>query len=97
MPREGRAAGSGRECSGEPGIRWCWLHVITSGRLLLLPRGRWRAPTALPSCKPKPLSALTSEQGATHQLEVSEDETVLDVALAQGVDVPYDCKMGVCL
>ncbi|KAI7842486.1 hypothetical protein COHA_003840 [Chlorella ohadii] len=35
--------------------------------------------------------------GATHQLDVPEDETVLDAALAKGIDVPYDCKMGVCL
>lgn len=36
-------------------------------------------------------------QGKVHQLEVAEDETVLDVALDHGLDVPYDCKMGVCL
>ncbi|PRW51141.1 root R-B2 [Chlorella sorokiniana] len=36
-------------------------------------------------------------EGAMHHLEVPENENVLDVALEQGVDVPYDCKMGVCL
>lgn len=46
----------------------------------------------------KALAVYTShEQGATHQLDVPEDETVLDAALAKGIDVPYDCKMGVCL
>lgn len=32
-----------------------------------------------------------------HTLEVGDGETVLDAALDQGLDVPYDCKMGVCL
>lgn len=40
---------------------------------------------------------ISPEQGATHQLDVPEGETVLDAALAKGIDVPYDCKMGVCL
>ncbi|KAL4419433.1 hypothetical protein ABPG77_006360 [Micractinium sp. CCAP 211/92] len=35
--------------------------------------------------------------GTMHILEVGEDETVLDVALDKGLDMPYDCKMGVCL
>lgn len=32
-----------------------------------------------------------------HVLEVDASETVLDAALDKGIDVPYDCKMGVCL
>lgn len=35
--------------------------------------------------------------GTMHVLEVGDDETVLDVALDKGLDMPYDCKMGVCL
>ena len=30
-------------------------------------------------------------------LQVPEDRTVLDVAIDAGVDIPYDCKLGVCL
>jgi ferredoxin len=36
-------------------------------------------------------------EGKMHTLEVSDGETILDVALDAGVDLPYDCKMGVCL
>lgn len=32
-----------------------------------------------------------------HVLDVPADTSVLDVALDANVDVPYDCKMGVCL
>jgi ferredoxin len=30
-------------------------------------------------------------------LEVAEDETILDASLDAGIDLPYDCKLGVCL
>jgi ferredoxin len=40
---------------------------------------------------------LTDLEGATHHLEVPEDANILEVALDQGLDMPYDCKMGVCL
>ncbi|KAI3427087.1 hypothetical protein D9Q98_007026 [Chlorella vulgaris] len=36
-------------------------------------------------------------EGKMHTLEVSDGETILDVALDAGVELPYDCKMGVCL
>jgi ferredoxin len=35
--------------------------------------------------------------GKLHILEVSEDQNILEVALDEGLDMPYDCKMGVCL
>ena len=35
--------------------------------------------------------------GATHVLEVPDDMSILEVALDKGLDVPHDCKMGVCM
>ncbi len=35
--------------------------------------------------------------GVEHTLEVAEDETILDASLDAGIDLPYDCKLGVCL
>lgn len=35
--------------------------------------------------------------GQLHVLEVAEDQNILEVALDEGLDMPYDCKMGVCL
>ncbi|CAK9210203.1 unnamed protein product [Sphagnum jensenii] len=36
-------------------------------------------------------------EGENHRLEVAEDETILSVALEAGLDVPYDCQLGVCM
>jgi ferredoxin len=30
-------------------------------------------------------------------LDVPDDESILNVALDSGIDVPHDCKMGVCM
>jgi ferredoxin len=35
-------------------------------------------------------------QGTLHTLTVSEDQTVLNAALEQGVDLPSSCNAGVC-
>ena len=36
-------------------------------------------------------------QGKKVVLEVPEDETILSAALDAGMDLPYDCKLGVCM
>lgn len=35
--------------------------------------------------------------GATRTLEVGPDETILEKALGEGLEVPHDCKLGVCM
>lgn len=35
--------------------------------------------------------------GRTEHLEVAEDQTILEVALEQGLELSHDCKMGVCM
>lgn len=35
--------------------------------------------------------------GRTEVLEVAEDQTILEVALEQGIELSHDCKMGVCM
>lgn len=36
-------------------------------------------------------------KGKVHTLEVEDGETVLEKALEADLDVPYDCKLGVCM
>ncbi|KAH7300306.1 hypothetical protein KP509_24G055400 [Ceratopteris richardii] len=36
-------------------------------------------------------------KGQVHVLEVEEGETVLEKAIDADLDVPYDCKLGVCM
>lgn len=35
-------------------------------------------------------------QGQTYQLEVPEDQTILNAAIAAGIDLPSSCLSGVC-
>lgn len=34
--------------------------------------------------------------GATHALSIGPDETIIDAAARQGIDLPYSCKGGMC-
>lgn len=36
-------------------------------------------------------------EGKTYNLEVADGDNILDVALDAGIDLRYDCKMGVCM
>jgi ring-1,2-phenylacetyl-CoA epoxidase subunit PaaE len=55
---------------------------------------------------PRPISRPTAEphgaqlrlrlDGATHEMVMHEDETVLDAALRNGLDLPYSCRGGMC-
>ena len=36
-------------------------------------------------------------EGETHVVEVADGDNILDVALDAGIDLRYDCKMGVCM
>ena len=69
----------------------------TSGR----PFASLPAPAARRTGAPPPPRAqtvrLADVDGAVTELRVEEGESILEVALAQGLDVPHDCKMGVCM
>lgn len=34
--------------------------------------------------------------GDTHEITANENETILDAALRNGIDVPYSCMSGTC-
>ncbi|CAN8324519.1 unnamed protein product [Cochlearia groenlandica] len=40
---------------------------------------------------------VVEHDGETTELEVEPDETILSKALESGLDVPYDCNLGVCM
>ena len=40
---------------------------------------------------------LKMPDGSVHSVEVGAGENVLDAALDAGLEMPHDCKMGVCM
>ncbi|KAL1220653.1 Ferredoxin C 1 [Cardamine amara subsp. amara] len=40
---------------------------------------------------------VVEQDGKTTELEVEPDETILSKALDEGLDLPYDCNLGVCM
>eukprot|EP00238_Polyblepharides_amylifera_P014239 CAMPEP_0196583572 /NCGR_PEP_ID=MMETSP1081-20130531/43933_1 /TAXON_ID=36882 /ORGANISM="Pyramimonas amylifera, Strain CCMP720" /LENGTH=105 /DNA_ID=CAMNT_0041904505 /DNA_START=202 /DNA_END=519 /DNA_ORIENTATION=- len=40
---------------------------------------------------------ITLRDGTTHIVDVPDGEAILEPALAAGLDIPHDCKMGVCM
>jgi hypothetical protein len=38
-----------------------------------------------------------THEGKTTVLEVPSDKSILEAALDKGVDLPHDCKLGVCM
>ena len=37
------------------------------------------------------------KQGGTETISVEAGSTILEAALDKGIDLPHDCKMGVCM
>lgn len=64
---------------------------------LLAPR-RCRLAARLGLAPPPRAYKVTIEHGGESRVvEVEEDETILSRALDEGLDVPHDCKLGVCM
>ncbi|CAO2841208.1 unnamed protein product [Amaranthus hypochondriacus] len=40
---------------------------------------------------------VVEHEGEATELEVDEDESILSKALDSGIDIPHDCKLGVCM
>ncbi|KAK4773202.1 hypothetical protein SAY87_028221 [Trapa incisa] len=40
---------------------------------------------------------VVEHEGRTTELEVEADETILSKAIDSGLEVPHDCKLGVCM
>jgi ring-1,2-phenylacetyl-CoA epoxidase subunit PaaE len=55
-----------------------------------------RPATAQTDTETAPVSLSVTLDGATHQIEMSKDMTVLETALDNALDAPFACKAGVC-
>jgi ferredoxin len=61
----------------------------------LLPRRSQEA--RFPRLPPRAYKVTIEHGGESRVVEVEEDETILSRALDEGLDVPHDCKLGVCM
>lgn len=80
------------------------LHLATSAcspprvRLVGPTTGRRSPLRAAPAPPPPRAYKVTIEHGGESRVvEVEEGETILSRALDEGIDVPHDCKLGVCM
>eukprot|EP00246_Nothoceros_aenigmaticus_P002457 TRINITY_DN13328_c0_g1_i1.p1 TRINITY_DN13328_c0_g1~~TRINITY_DN13328_c0_g1_i1.p1 ORF type:complete len:157 (+),score=12.16 TRINITY_DN13328_c0_g1_i1:67-537(+) len=48
-------------------------------------------------CRAQLRSVEIEHNGTKHVLQVAEDESILSKALDAGLEVPYDCRLGVCM
>lgn len=68
-------------------------HPTATPALHLNPkRHRPTPPTIVHSYK-----VVIEHEGESRELQVDRDETILSKALDSGLDVPHDCKLGVCM
>jgi ferredoxin len=48
-------------------------------------------------CRAETFKVEVEFEGKKHMLDVPEGETILSVAIEAGLEVPYDCQLGVCM
>ncbi|KAI8468125.1 MAG: putative ferredoxin [Monoraphidium minutum] len=68
------------------------LHCSTSRPAPVRPAASRRASVAVRAHK-----VTVTHAGKTVELEVPAGQTILEVALDNGIDLPHDCKLGVCM
>ena len=72
-------------------------HLVVRLPASQLPR-RWPPGARIATAQPPRAYKVTIEHdGASRVVEVEEDETILSRALDEGLEVPHDCKLGVCM
>lgn len=65
------------------------LHATVSGRTVAAPRAS--------SLLARAYKVQINQEGTVHTLEIPDGKTILEVALDKGLDLPHDCKLGVCM
>eukprot|EP00877_Chromochloris_zofingiensis_P008347 jgi/Chrzof1/3766/Cz13g08015.t1_FDX4[v5.2] len=51
----------------------------------------------IPRLVPRAHKVEIEHDGKTVTLDVADGQTILEVALDNGIDLPHDCKLGVCM
>ncbi len=69
-------------------------HASPSSRLCLPPPAKRQRQASVCQAHKVELKTLS---GGTEVLDVDEGQTILEAAKDRGLDLPYDCQMGVCM
>ncbi|CAN6287342.1 unnamed protein product [Urochloa humidicola] len=70
---------------------------IRSPRLSLRRHALAELPAPRRPAPPRAYKVTIEHGGESRVVEVEADETILSRALDEGLDVPHDCKLGVCM
>uniref|UniRef100_A0ACD6A611 Uncharacterized protein n=2 Tax=Avena sativa TaxID=4498 RepID=A0ACD6A611_AVESA len=74
------------------------LHIRHHAAVLLRPkRHEVRLRSAAPAAPPRAYKVTIEHGSESVVVEMEEDENILERALDEGLDVPHDCKLGVCM
>ncbi|CAM9094698.1 unnamed protein product [Ascophyllum nodosum] len=71
--------------------------LLTASRARGLVRPKRERAVPRPATDMQMHKVTIEHEGKTIVLEVSESTTILDAALDNGIELPHDCKLGVCL
>jgi ferredoxin len=63
----------------------------------LLPRRQKHQEVRLTAAPPRAYKVTIEHGSESVVVEMEEDENILERALDEGLDVPHDCKLGVCM
>jgi ferredoxin len=63
----------------------------------LLPRQQKHQEVRLTAAPPRAYKVTIEHGSESVVVEMEEDENILERALDEGLDVPHDCKLGVCM
>lgn len=92
-----RSAATKQELESPPQSTLSWSRRVST---LLKPQ-QWNATSQRNlgrlQCRAQSYKVEIEHEGQKHVLDVPEGESILSVAIDAGIEVPYDCQLGVCM
>lgn len=72
---------------------WAEIGPVSQGQWNRLRRRSLARPTAMASYK---VTLINASEGLNHTIDCTDDQSILDAAADQGIDLPFSCRAGSC-